>query len=346
MKPKFHYARSAAEPKPMREVLIGSLLRRGEIMQVNNAPKSFKTMSVIDLCLSIATGSAWLGQFQAKQGRVLLIDNECHVETVENRLHEVAKHRGINLAKDIEDRFVFDCMRGRLTDIHSMSLEYFEQMKDFWHRKPFDIIVLDALYRFLPSGISENDNAAITAIFNTLDRIAGELNVAIVCVHHTSKGNQSGKAITDVGAGAGAMARANDTYVAIRQHDVEGMHVFEAKTRSFPDPEPLSIKFEWPCWSVKDGIEPALKQQVSQHAQEQQQQRKRDIQTVVDSFQSVERFNWGDVARTIPCGESRARSIIKAGIESKMIKEAGRRKKKRARKASMTYQITATTTGD
>jgi uncharacterized caspase-like protein len=70
-------------------------------------------------------------------------------------------------------------------------------------RTKFSLIILDSFYRFLPIGDNENDNGTMAQVYNHIDRFAARLGCAFVLVHHASKGMQSGKAVTDVGAGAG-----------------------------------------------------------------------------------------------------------------------------------------------
>ena len=65
-----------------------------------------------------------------------------------------------------------------------------------------------AFYRFLPAGTDENANADMASLYNHIDRYAADLGCAFVLIHHSSKGNQSGKSVTDVGAGAGSHADA------------------------------------------------------------------------------------------------------------------------------------------
>ncbi len=60
----------------------------------------------------------------------------------------------------------------------------------------------------LPAGIDENDNAAMSQVYNAIDRYAEMLQASFILVHHSSKGSQSGKSVTDVGSGAGAISRA------------------------------------------------------------------------------------------------------------------------------------------
>ena len=122
----------------------------------------------------------------------------------------------------------------------------------------FDIIVIDAFYRILPKGMSENDNGSMTQVFNKLDSIARKNECAIVNIHHSSKGNQGDKAITDVGAGAGAISRAADTHLAIREHLEEGLFIIDAVTRSGISPKPITAQLDWPIWNKVD-IEPVAK---------------------------------------------------------------------------------------
>jgi hypothetical protein len=132
-------------------------------------------------------------------------------------------------------------LRGKLADIHRVR-------KLARKRSGIDLVTLDALYRALPAGTSENDNGQMTAIYNELDAMAGEMNAAVVCVHHASKGGQSAKAITDRGSGAGSISRAADAHITIIPHQEPGFAVVEAVTRSFPPPEPFAMAWQYPLW--------------------------------------------------------------------------------------------------
>lgn len=322
-----------ASPPPMREELVEGLIRRGEIAQINNAPKSYKTMGVIDMCLSIATGTPFLGHFPTKRGRVLLIDNECHEETIKNRISAVAQARGIT-TEQIGDRFVFDCLRGRLTDINSLAATYFTEIPE----GHFDLIVLDALYRFMPRGMSENDNGAMTDVFNTLDLVASRTGASLLNVHHTSRGNQATKSVTDVGAGAGAMSRAADTYLVVREHELAGMHVFEGVTRSFQNPEALSIKFEWPCWQAKQDIEPVLAQVQSTTSKAKLQSDTADIETI-EAKSNGQDFNVTDVRKWLGCGIDKANRMIRVLDGKSLIESVGEVQRARSAKPTEHYKF-------
>jgi hypothetical protein len=275
----------------LKPVLIDGLLRRGETANIIASSKIGKSFLAGGLAWSVATGDQWLGR-EVVQGRVLVIDNELHPETLANRLHRIATDRQISI-KEHEDEIQVVSLRGTSADVHS--LDY--RIADI---KPGDyaLVVIDALYRMLPDGTSENDNAQMMAIYNRLDHYAKLWDCGIAVVHHSSKGQQGDKAITDVGSGAGAISRAADTHIAIRPHEDEdkGLAVLEAVTRSFKSPEPICIRFEYPLWHAMDGVRPVVKK-VGQ--QKEAKQAKDDAEADQKVRQLFERHGSKKLSRSV-----------------------------------------------
>jgi hypothetical protein len=120
------------------------------------------------------------------------------------------------------------------------------------------VIILDAMYRFMPREMDENDNGTMANVYNAIDRYADLLGCCFVLIHHTSKGNQSGKAITDVGAGAGSQSRATDTHLVLRPHEEEDVVVLEAAVRSWPPVMPRCLRWAFPVWLPADDLDPTL----------------------------------------------------------------------------------------
>ncbi len=234
----------------LRRPVIHGLLRVGETMNVIAPPKTGKSWLVNDLAIAVATGQSWLGIFQCTKGNVLICDNELHQETSANRLPRVMEARGVH-PRQVADRIYVDNLRGRLQDLLSMKA-YFARFEP----GQFDMIVLDAFYRFLPKGTDENDNGAMANLYNFLDMVAGRLKSSFVNVHHSSKGNQSGKDVTDVGAGAGSQARATDTHLILRRHEEEDVVVLDAAVRSWPPVEPVCLRWTFPIWTPDHALDP------------------------------------------------------------------------------------------
>ena len=238
----------ARYPK-LKPVLIHGFLRRGETMNIIAPPKTGKSWLVTDLALSVATGTPWFG-YPCEKGKVLIIDNELHPETSASRIPKVVEKRGKTIEKIKNDIFV-DNQRGRLGTVEDIA-HRIEEFKPYGFR----LIIIDAFYRALPKGTDENDNGTVAGIYNLIDKYAAALDCAFVLIHHTSKGNQSLKSVTDVGAGAGSQSRAADAHVILRRHKVKGVVVMESVVRSFPSVSPICLRWDWPVWNRDDSLNP------------------------------------------------------------------------------------------
>jgi hypothetical protein len=119
------------------------------------------------------------------------------------------------------------------------------------------VIVIDALYRAMPENSEENSNDGLAKVYNHLVSHASRLGCGIICVHHTSKGAQGGKAVTDVGSGAGAQSRAADAHMVVRQHEEKDVFVVDAELRSFPQIESFCLRKRFPTFDVDDTADPA-----------------------------------------------------------------------------------------
>lgn len=239
-----------ARHQSLRAPLIHGLLRRGETMNVIAPAKLGKSWLVLAMVLCVATGRRWLDTFQTVAGKVLIVDNELHPETLAHRIPLVAEHLGIDVS-DVKEAVSVLSLRGRLRDICALGA-YLASLEP----GQFTLIVLDAFYRFLPQGIDENDNGAIANIYNYIDYLADRLSCSFVLIHHASKGNQSFKTITDVGAGAGSQSRATDTHLVLRPHEEAGVVVLEAAVRSSAPVRPVALRWTFPLWSPASDVDP------------------------------------------------------------------------------------------
>jgi hypothetical protein len=231
---------------PMRPFVVDGLLRRGEICNFIGASKTGKTWMLYHLIAALASGGAWLGR-QCTQSRVLLVDNELHPETAKNRMANVVDALGMDKAT-FDERVRVAFVRGRMA-----TLEDVEATLRGAGRGAFDVIALDAFYRFL-NGVDENANGEMTGVYNHLDRIAEFSGAAIINVHHSSKGDQSNKATTDVGSGAGAIARATDTHLAFLRHMEEGCVVLRGECRSSRRPMAVGLRLNPPFVTVDPSL--------------------------------------------------------------------------------------------
>ena len=238
----------ASHPR-LRPPVIDGLLRRGETANIIAHPKAGKSWLAAGLAISVVDGSPWLDTFPCIPGRVLIIDAELHSETIAHRLPMVAKALGAS--SGYASQLDVWAVRGVNLNLFTVG-----PLLNRIAPNQYALVILDAFYRFLPPGTSENDNAGVMALYNAVDTYAGRLGAAWVNIHHTSKGSQADKATTDVGSGAGAQSRAADTHLIIRPHEEANVAVMQAVVRSWPPVEPMAIRWEFPAWQLDVEADP------------------------------------------------------------------------------------------
>ncbi len=263
-------------PSPMREVIIAGLARRGEVINIVASTKVGKSWLALMLAFSVATGREWFGR-QTKRGRVLLLDNELHDETIQNRMKSVSDAMRI-YDGDEREAFEYVDLRGEPVGLGDVET----QLSAF---KPGELtlVVLDAKYRFFGTGMQENSNDDQTTFHNGIDRLAKQLNCVIVLIHHSTKGDQGGKSITDVGSGGGAQSRTVDCHMVLRPHnDGDDLAVLDAAVRTFAPVSPQTLRWEFPLWSLDGETEPVVKQAQTRNDATVERSQKTKIGTILD----------------------------------------------------------------
>lgn len=199
-------------PEPPPEVVCG-VLRRGCHLQISSGPKMRKSYALIDLALSVATGSPWLG-LQTSSGSVYYADAENQLALIRQRITPIAKARGIALDAALNKRLVFSALRGKLRgktlpEIVQGVTRAIRSMDE-----PPVLAILEPLYLLL-RGAKENEAEAVTAAMEELDEVCQQAGCAIAYVHHFSKGNQSLKSSMDRSSGSGALSRFPDAIMTL-----------------------------------------------------------------------------------------------------------------------------------
>jgi hypothetical protein len=184
----------------------------------------------------------------------------------------------------VDENFDVLYLRGRQKDIYQLA-EILVSVPPGY----YSLIAMDAMYRMWPKGTSENSNADVTAFYNAIDAYAKLLGSAIALVHHTSKGDQSDRTVTDVGAGAGSISRAADTHITIRPHEEENHAVLDMVCRSFRSPPPRSLVFDFPIWRPAASVEPRLANPQRQARERRDEELANHILAYVDNNSSCTR---------------------------------------------------------
>lgn len=230
------------DEQPVRTpYIIDGVLREGEVAALIAPPKCAKSFLLADLALSCATGNHWHGHWHVREGRACIVDNELTRNEIAHRLREVMRAKGISRER-VADRITVVSLRETTTS----AVDVLEQLEGMGK---FDLVIFDALYRFLEKGMDENSNADMTQLLRAFSRYSARTRAGVVLVHHTAKGSQLGKEPIDAGSGAGSIGRAVDTHIVLQKHTEEDVYVEQMNTRSSRRPGALAIRWDFPCFA-------------------------------------------------------------------------------------------------
>lgn len=221
---------------PIAEPVIDGALRKGEVGLLVGGTKTAKTWTVMHLHCAMATGGRWMG-YKCSGGKTLLIDGELSTEAIFRRLAKVkALYGEPELDSDILP------LRPEPTDIDGL-LSLLEEVEP----NTYSLLTIDPLFRLMPGNADENSQAYVTSLFTKLTAAAIRMNAAILCIHHTTKGSQASKGVTDLGSGAGAQSRAPDWHGGLRLHATPGCVSLHAIARDFPATAPSVWRMNIPA---------------------------------------------------------------------------------------------------
>lgn len=172
--------KSAAETPA--SFLVERWLRKGSYGVIGAEYKAGKTFLAVDMALSIATGTPFLGIVPTSVGRVAMMHNEGDkVEFVE-RLRAVAAAKGILLTDEVLDRLMLQEGASKLDQPDAVNRLY-ENLEVF---SP-DLLLIDPWYM---SAGEEGDGKTISkmgVVLGNLQGVAHELGSALLITAHWNK---------------------------------------------------------------------------------------------------------------------------------------------------------------
>ncbi len=230
-------------------ILIEGLLHQGSTMVLSGGSKTNKTFSLLDMAVSVASGSPWWGM-QTERGRVLYIDFELDARFLRRRLRSIFQER--NLPMDSLRSVDVWALRGHVANFDDLVEQILERIET----ANYVLIVIDPIYKAMGNR-DENNAGHINSLLNTIQRLATETDAAVVYSHHFSKGNQAGKESIDRMSGSGVFARAPDSIVSLTRHaSDDDTYSVEATLRNFKHLESFCVKWEYPLMKRDDDLDP------------------------------------------------------------------------------------------
>lgn len=275
----------------------GAVLAVGGLAVLGSASKVGKTWAATDLGLAVASGRCWLNHFHCHQGRVLYVNMELGGYQFIDRMEQVMTKRGLR-NQDIAGNF-------QILHLRNAAISSIEQIGRHVsnHSEPFDLIILDPLYKLLGDR-DENSNGDMGEFMQTIrESFCRQDKTAVMIVHHFPKGDMSRRTSLDKFAGAGAIARDPDALLTITPKS-DGARL-DCTTRDFKAGHPLELKIDFPVIDV-----------IGVAQQQAPKAPKKDYNAVLRKLVSDQPgMNKSDLAQSLKseanCGKSQAYNSIK-----------------------------------
>lgn len=244
------------ELPPLAPELIEGVLRKGHKMLIAGPSKAGKSFLLIELALSIASGSEWL-EHKCNKGKVLYINLEVDGASFYRRVADTARAMDIKVPSGLD---IWN-LRGENTFIEKLTPILLRRAKD----KGYDAIIFDPLYKI--NKADENSASEMGEFFNYLDHVCKKLGVSVICCHHHSKGGQAQKSSIDRASGSGVFARDPDALMDMIRIDPrdadkslekgETAWRISSTLREFESPEDIDVIFSHPVHRITDELKDA-----------------------------------------------------------------------------------------
>lgn len=298
------------EQIPAPDELVKGILHRGSKLVLGGASKAGKTWALLDLAISVATGSDWLG-FSTTQGKVLYLNLEIQAKFMQGRINSVREAKGLHAVPDLA---IWN-LRGNAADICKLSPEIIKAAK----AEGFALIVIDPIYKVSGDRV-ENSAEGVASLVNELERIAVQSDAAIVFGSHFSKGNQASKDSMDRISGSGVWARDPDAILTFTAHEEAGAFTIEPTLRNFAPCDPFVVRWEFPLMRRDAGLDPAKMKKAKMGA---------DVRySTADILKAMGEEEWAmgallkAVKKVSPMGQSTFYALCKVAKESNLISQS------------------------
>lgn len=158
--------------------------------------KAYKTLCVLDLSVSVASGTKFLNHFEVpKQGPVVVIQNENSPSLIQDRVTKIARSRGLFGGPESIGRnnAVIDFTESDLPlhFLNNVELDLgdeddLEELDNCLEELNPEMLVLDPWYLMTP-GVDENSAKQVGPILNALMQLKRKHDCGILMVHHYNK---------------------------------------------------------------------------------------------------------------------------------------------------------------
>ena len=208
--------------------LIQDLVPLDGITMLSGLSNTYKTWIMLDMALSIASDTVYLGQYDVKKVGVLIVDEESGHRLLQERLKSMGASSELNI--HIFSRKDFKVSKENINSLIAYCLE-----------NDIRLVAIDSLVRVIVG--DENSAKDMSANFNLLRKLVDE-GISVLLLHHERKGSVSIKrnASSDI-RGSSDILSSLDSHMGISNEKSHIVKIEPTKNRHQDVNKPFEIKF-------------------------------------------------------------------------------------------------------
>jgi len=175
------------KPVPARESLVPDLVPQRTVTLLGGDGGTGKSLLALQLCVAVATGTAWLGR-SVQQGGVIFISAEDDDDELHRRVDDILRSAGLTYdavaGMTLRSLAGEDALLAVETQVALIQSALFEELDARAALENPVLIVLDTLADVFPS--NENDRAKVRQFIGILRGLALKRRCAVVLLAHPS----------------------------------------------------------------------------------------------------------------------------------------------------------------
>jgi len=203
---------------PENSWIIEKLIPHQGITLISGAPASFKTWLLLKMAIDIAKGESLFGHFECEQNKVLIIDEENHLRTVQKRFQSLCGEMDLPIYYLSQKDFLVS------------KKDMVENVLVICKEKGINVIFIDSLIRI--NNAEENDASQMSEVFKSIKYFC-QRGKTVIVTHHERKDGAMKSSAQNRLRGSSDIQASVDCHLAIRRdrNDKTKILIEQAKLR-------------------------------------------------------------------------------------------------------------------
>lgn len=187
--------------------LLYGLIVEGGVNALTSDSGKGKSLLMLKMIEAIVTGEKFLGEFETKKSKTLILDLEMSMNSIILRAKSV-------IGREIEGLDIYCCKSFNIFDEND-----FGWLKSYIKEHKYELVVLDTYSMGVPSK-NENDNAEANKANAKFLELVNELKITILFLHHHRKLQKGEVMSQSTSRGAGSIIDKTSSQILLDTKDI------------------------------------------------------------------------------------------------------------------------------